>query len=125
MLGANRFEEGDGVPTTTSESELGSLPRPGANGCTTVAEWIVYAHFQRDRDHLYVVEHDPKTNVYFGFVIRGGNYDNAVWEYFAVENDQERRTGGARLVLDRHWKPRRVPVVQDIARAYQAQGKPW
>lgn len=111
--------------SATHNKHSGRLPRLGANGCSSPGEWVVHLHFHGHSDHLYAVEHDAETDVYFGFVICDGDYDNAVWEYCAIEDHRDRHRRTARMASDPQWTPRKASCVEDITRAYQRQGNPW
>ena len=93
------------------------------------AEKMIHAHFFVGGSDWYVAEYDPKSRMFFGYVILNNDYDMAEWGYFSlaelvaaripVEGRFGRTVISHDVEVDRdlYWEVRPASEVENIRRA--------
>lgn len=78
---------------------------------------VIHQHFFLGGCDWYATEFDGE-DVFFGYVVLNGDYDNAEWGYFSLVELRNVSIHGMRIDRDLHWEPVRFADIPDIGGRY-------
>jgi hypothetical protein len=64
---------------------------------------MIHCHFVFGHCHWFAAEYD-KNDTCFGYVILNGDFQNAEWGYFSLQELQEVSLGSFHVQIDTNWK---------------------
>jgi hypothetical protein len=76
----------------------------------TTENKLIHCHLVFGNCHWFATEFD-KNDTCFGFVILNGDFQNAEWGYFSLQELQEVSLGAFQVQIDTNWK---VQPAKDI-----------
>ena len=102
-----------------TESELAQLCEIPAAENTPLEERVVHMHFFLGNSAWYMAGYDPRSQVFYGYVIPDNDYARAGWGRFSLsELDRLRQGADDQVVRNLDWKPKRAMEVDRIREAY-------
>ena len=101
-----------------TEQELSKLPAFYSTEHTPLKDKVIQMHFFLGGCDWYGIEFDPVEKNFFGFVILNGDYDNAEWGYFSLEELASIKVSFLEVDKDLHWSPKKAIEVRDIRKAH-------
>jgi hypothetical protein len=94
---------------------LAEIPPLYTNESILLREQVVNAHFFIGGCDWYAVEFDGK-DIFFGYAILNGDYQNAEWGYFSLSEMKAINIGGMEIDCDLYWKKRSACEVNKIVK---------
>lgn len=102
------------MPTT---EELSKLPGLYETEKVPLKKKIVHMHFFISGCDWWAVEYDPRTKLFFGFVILNGDLLNAEWGYFNLEELDDIHLKYLEVDRDLHFEPQTAEEIKEIREA--------
>ena len=103
-----------------TDKDLAALPGLYETEGIGLEEKVIHMHFFIGNCDWYAAEYDPESRRFFGYAILGGDYENAEWGYFSLDEflELEIKSGGLVFEIDRDldWRPRPALEVDKICR---------
>ena len=69
-----------------TKEQLGIMPGLGATQDIEPKNKLIHLHFFLAGIQWYAAEYDPRTEVFYGFVVMANDYLNSEWEYFSLQD---------------------------------------
>lgn len=96
-----------------SQNKLAKIPRLYETEHTPLKEKIIHLHFLIAASDWYVVEYDG-DDIFWGFAILNGDYDNAEWGYIPFSELKAINVRGFEVDCDLFWRPCPAREVEKI-----------
>ena len=99
-----------------SEKRLERMPRLYATEKTALGEKVIHLHFFLGGCDWYIAEYDGK-DLFWGYAILNGDYQNAEWGYVSFRELKELRTREGFEVdceAEEFWSPRKTSEIKEI-----------
>ena len=100
-----------------SQKQLAEIPRLYETENTPLEDKLIYLHFFIASSDWYIVEFDG-DDIFWGFVILGGDYLNAEWGYIPFSELREINVRGLEIDCDLYWKIRPAKEVDKIVKCH-------
>jgi len=100
-----------------SKEELANIPAFYSTEEVPLKEKIIWMHFFIGGCDWYVAEYDPESQIFFGFVILNGDYDNAEWGDFSLQELCDLKVKFLEVDKDCHWIPKKAIEIEKIRKA--------
>ncbi len=95
--------------------DLEKLPTLNSTDEISLEEKLVHMHFFLGSSDWYAAEYDPTDRIFFGYVVLNGDYQNAEWGYFSLDELKEVRVPpGFEIDRDLHWTPREFREIESV-----------
>lgn len=75
---------------------------------------MIHEHFFLFECDWYIAEYDPKSDIFFGYVILNGDYQNAEWGYVDYSELRDLNIGGFEVSRDMDWYPKKAGYIEKI-----------
>lgn len=98
-----------------SKERLSKIPRLYTTESTPLKEKLIYLHFFIGDCDWYVAEYDDE-DIFFGYTILNGDFQNAEWGYFSFEELKSINLDGVEIdcELEEYWPPNPVAQIPKI-----------
>jgi len=108
---------------TPKPNRLANIPGLYATESIPLKEKLIHCHFFLGNSDWFVAEYDKEDSIFWGFTILTGDYLNAEWGYFSLEELKEIRINGIEVdcELEEHWQIRPASHIAKIAMAFCLQ----
>lgn len=100
-----------------SDAELAKVPAFYSSEEVPLKEKMIYMHFFIGGCDWYGAEYSPEERCFFGFAILNGDYDNAEWGYFSLEELASLKVSFLEVDRDLHWEPTKAIDIETIRKA--------
>jgi len=75
---------------------------------------LIYEHFFIFCCDWYVVEYDPKEQLFFGYAILNNDYQNAEWGYVSLNELKSLNFKGFEVERDLYWNAKKASEIEKI-----------
>ncbi len=100
-----------------SAEVLCNVPKLYETEGVSLKDKIIYLHFFLEGSDWYAAEFDG-DDLFFGFVILNGNWENAEWGYFSFKELVAIKFHEFETDRDLFWEVRKASEVKSIKRCY-------
>jgi hypothetical protein len=98
---------------TPSREQLDRIPKLYETDHIPVEEKIIYLHFFIGGCDWYVSEYDG-DDLFFGFAILNGDYENAEWGYISFAEMKAIQIHGLEIDCETDWTPKKASEIENI-----------
>ncbi len=99
---------------TPSREQLDRIPRLYETEHIPAEDKLIYIHFFIGGCDWYVSEYDG-DDIFFGFAILNGDYENAEWGYISFAELTSIRIHGLEIDCETNWTPKKASEIENIS----------
>ena len=98
-----------------TKEQLDTLPGLGDTDHIDPKERMVHLHFFLAGFEWYAAEYDPRTQVFYGYMVMAKDYVNSEWGYFSLEELKELRwRNHIEVEINPYFRPKKAGEIETI-----------